>query len=556
MADDYSGITLPSGAGSPQTIDHPATSFNVADDNSTLSTGDLRRAYNFGNSFTKLSFRRDPFLHLLNRLKGLKKPTDDAKWKYTERRRTQVYKRYAYPVGIDTTGTASGDLTYSNATTTWAQFIGNAGGSNKYKISSSNAFQDLSLNQEFSMLFAGDYQTSGNKVNKIGWTSSSSGFIALGSSGTKPNFFLPNQIIKINLTSEIYDETAETSAAMTVKDYVLCRVLAVYDWAQYDDSNNLQREGKLLNLKLVRAQSTAANEYPVLMADDNLLDVSHSTGSSSLAERLELARAYVTGTSYHELSGYGETWKQQPYSTGTGYNQIFKVAAMMSGRAMATKLKFEKNPWAEEWQDKMIELNWDIAQTAYFGDQYEDDDGHTYTEGFINYALANCNVFSLNRDSKTLDDFLEDFSAFNDPRYQYDLGGNIAYFCDTPTWNWFHKIGGNSLHQNTAELSSAYEIQLARKGKIVGVDYSTFNVTGGKMNLIRDVHLDGSSVKIAAINLKQAWIRPFIGNENRDIHVYVGVKTIRNSGEDYRVDLIQGDIGFMFGSPETHAIWT
>jgi len=42
---------------------------------------------------------------------------------------------------------------------------------------------------------------------------------------------------------------------------------------------------------------------------------------------------------------------------------------------------------------------------------------------------------------------------------------------------------------------------------------------------------------------------------NRDMAVYPGVKTIKNSGEDYRVDLIQADVGFEFTAPETHAVW-
>jgi len=547
MADDYAGITLPSGAGVPHTADHPATSLNVADDNSSLSTGDLRREYNFGSSFTKLSFRRDPFLHLLNTIKGLKDPTDDAKWKYTERRRIGVYKRYAYVVGIDTTGVLSDDYTVAVAGTSWSTFI--AANSNKFKVSATNAFQDLSLNQEFTLLMAGDYKTAGNLVNKIGVSSSSSGFIALGDPGTQPNFFLPDQVIKINLTDSI--------GGTTVKDYALARITAVYDWTfqNSSDNNATVKVGKALNCKLIHTQITAANEYPVRMAATSLLDVSHSTGTSSIAEKLEPARSYVTSNAHHELSGFGETWRQQPYSTGTGFNQIFKKTAMMSGRAMATVLKFEKNPWAEEWQDKMLEMNWDMGQALYFGEQYEDDDGYTYTEGFVNYALNNCSQFLLTHNTKTLDDFLEDFSAFNDPRYQFDLGANMAYFCDTKTWNWWHKIGGNSLQQNTLELSSQYEIQLAKKGRILGVDYSTFEVLGSRLNAIRDVHLDGSPVKMAAVNLKSVRIRPFIGNENRDVHVYVGVKTINNSGEDMRVDLIQGDVGFKFGAPETHAIW-
>jgi hypothetical protein len=57
-------------------------------------------------------------------------------------------------------------------------------------------------------------------------------------------------------------------------------------------------------------------------------------------------------------------------------------------------------------------------------------------------------------------------------------------------------------------------------------------------------------------DMNQCSIRPLSGNGvNRDIAVYPGVKTVANSGEDYRVDLIQGDIGFEFGAPESHAVW-
>ncbi len=538
---DYSGITMPNNSGVPHTVNAPVASLDVTG-LSTYDIGDLRRKFNFGNTYTRLSFKRDPFLHLANTLKGMKKPTDDSKWEYAVKRNTSAYKRFAYVVGIDVDAVVTSDYTVEDATGLWTTFT--AANSNKNLLSGTgNAFADIALGQSFSLLMAGDYKTAGNLVNKIGRTADYS----LGSNGTRPNFFLPSQTVRIPL--------AGTITTGIVADYATVKILSIYNWSYQTSAGSVWNHGVILNVKLIKAADTSTNEFPVYTGTTTLFDVTHSTGSSSMAQYLEPARCYVSGSSYHELSGYGSTNRMQPYSTEDGLNQIFKVTAMMSNRARATVLKFGGSPWQDEWEDKMREINWDIGQTAYFGDQYTDAEGVTHTEGFINYALNNANSFSLTLATKTLDDFLEDLSAFNDPRYQYDLGSNIAYFCRTDVWNWLHKLSG--FHQNNAEISTNFSIQLAKKGKIAGVDYSSFTVQGTTLNIIRDVHLDGTNVKMAAINLKAAYIRPLIGNNiNRDITVYPGVKTIQNSGEDYRVDLIQGDIGFMFTSPETHAVWT
>lgn len=539
---DYSRITMPATSGVPHTVDAPVSSFDVSG-LTTYDIGDLRRKWNFGNTFTKLSYRRDPFLHLANSIKGIKKPTDDAKWEYPVKRNIGLYKRYAYVVGLDVDGTVSADYSESDSTTAWNTFL--AKNSNQFLLNGTgNAFADIALGQSFSMLMAGDYKTSGNLVNKVGRTVD----YALGANGTKPNFFLPGQTLRIPLAAAI--------KGTSVADYASVKIDSIYNWTYSDsDDDSVWKHGVVLNVHLVRAAITSTNEFPVGCSNDaTIFDVSHSTGSSSIAQKLEPARCYVSGSAYHELSGYGSTYRTQPFSTETGLNQIFKVTAMMSNRARATVLKFGGNPWSEEWETKMREMNWDIGQTAYFGDQYTDSDGVTYTEGFINYALNNANSFTLTTGSKTLDDFLEDMSAFNDPRYQYDLGTSIAYFVRTDIWNWLHKLAG--FQKNNMDLASGYNIDLARRGKVTGVDYSSFTVMGTTMNVIRDVHLDGTNVKMAAINLKSCAIRPLIGNGiNRDVTVYPGVKTIQNSGEDYRVDLIQADIGFMFTNPETHAIW-
>jgi hypothetical protein len=77
------------------------------------------------------------------------------------------------------------------------------------------------------------------------------------------------------------------------------------------------------------------------------------------------------------------------------------------------------------------------------------------------------------------------------------------------------------------------------------------------MNVVRNIHMDGTNVQILALNMKNCAYRPLIGNGvNRDTSVYVGVQTLENSGVDRRVDLILTEAGMEFSLPESHAIWT
>ena len=76
------------------------------------------------------------------------------------------------------------------------------------------------------------------------------------------------------------------------------------------------------------------------------------------------------------------------------------------------------------------------------------------------------------------------------------------------------------------------------------------------MNTARNVHLDGTQVKMLGINMSHCKYRPLVGNGlNRDTAIYVGVQTLGNSGVDRRVDLIQTEAGMEWQMPEAHAIW-
>jgi len=564
-ADDYSRITRPYGD-TPLTVDHPAQDLNQADtadltvrSGTTPDIGDLRRQYNFGRGFTKLTYRRDPYLHFLNLMR--KRATDDWKFKYTTKRSSAVYRQFGYVMGIGAAGeVCTGDLNATTAQTSWNDTAyqnlldANAPGM------SADSFEDFTFSTTQGTLQAvmmgSDYKRVGQLANRIG-VSSGDAFIKLASSGTKPNWFLPNQVVRIPTTSSV--PIAESAGYNEVEGYVLGRIVSVYGWTVKNGATTYG-EGVILNLRLIKVDST--NKYPTALigasfakATGTILTVSHGTATASIAQKLEPKRSYVIGSAYHELSGYGQTKRDYPYSTDFGLTQYFKETAMMSYRAMSTVLKFEANPWTEEWQDKMTSLNLQLAYSSYFGEQYEDDEGITYTEGILNYILNNGNAFSLVYDDKNVDNFLEDMSAFNDPRFKPDMGMSTYYFVPTRTWNWLGKISG--YNKNNIEVSPNYGIQFDRNGVKLGVQVRVISVDGSDMKVVRDVNLDGTNIKMVAIDMNGVSIRPLIGNGiNNDVSVYPGVKNKQNSGESYRVDLIDADLGFEHKLPEMHAIWT
>jgi hypothetical protein len=554
MADDYSRITPNTDANTnvdvPHTIEHPTQSnpwqgdnFNVDNVNQrpgrtaphtgsgvpkgSPNIGDLQRKYDFGNTYTNLSYQRDPFIHLLTKFK--KKPTSDFKFEYAVKRASNTFKRYGYVLEI---GSAWGDSGLQT-------LLGS--GKLDYDDNTLGALNGLS-----ELLVVGDYKTAGNIGNKVGVESTSNQHIVAGSPLTQPNWFLTNQVIKIPLTA--------TRNSGVVNDYAMAKIMEVKPVSITNTSEVAQ--GTLLLVKIIKGGGGIPNS---LKGDTNagnakLPDVTLGIGASSLAQKLEPMRTYIAGTAYHELSGYGETWKEQPFSTDYGYTQIFKNTALMSGRAMATGLKFGESPWANEWANKMTEMTYEIGQAGYFGEQYVDDDGVTYTEGIVNFILNNGNQFKWST-STTLDDYFEQMSALHDPRYAYSNGkAGHVYYCSTEVYNWMAKLGG--FMKNNAELSPNYSVQFSGTGKMAGVKYRQFEVDGHTMKLVKDIHLDGTNVKMICADMNQCAIRPLSGNGvNRDVAVYPGVKTVANSGEDYRVDLIQGDIGFEFSAPESHAVW-
>ena len=150
-------------------------------------------------------------------------------------------------------------------------------------------------------------------------------------------------------------------------------------------------------------------------------------------------------------------------------------------------------------------------------------------------------------------------SQFLDPRY--NNANATLFMCSTDTYNWMHKLSGyfSANVQKVAGVSDGAgraDFQIAGRKGVYGLDVTQVYTPYGVMNLVRNVHLDGSPVKILAMNMAQCAYRPLVGNGfNRDTAVYVGVQTLENSGVDRRVDLIQTEAGMEFRMPEAHAVW-
>ena len=483
----------------------------AASQGSSLSTGDLRRRYDFGERFSELAVDQTPFFRLVSKLG--RKPTDDPSFKFSEKRQSWM-KRYAYVVGCINSGTTD---VFNDATVT-----GHGGDA------------DIAVGDTLKLYMAADYKSAGNIQNVSG---QSNGAIAIGAAGTAPEFLLPNQVLQVNLSATAGGGTA-------VSDYILLRISSVGA-----EATKNSMKVKLVTGEVIRAASGEFTSYasnaPVSQAYDKVI---HS--------QLEAMRCYVVGNSYEEGSSLlGKTWKDNPYSTGYGQTQIFRSEFGMTNTARATALKYEPNEFARVWRDKLIEHKWDIEQAGLFSAQVTQS-SVPHTQGAVDYILQQGNIFGWSS-SKTADDFLDDMSKYVDPRYNNSKAN--VYFCDTEVYNWLHKLGGYFAQNiGIGAASNGFRADLAVSGrkKVMGLDMTTISSVYGDMNVTRCVALDRSPVRILGVNLGHVKYRPLVGNGvNRDTSIYVGVQSLENSGIDKRVDMILTEAGFEWQMPEAHAIW-
>jgi len=507
---------------------------------SALSTGDLRRKYNFGDRVSELAIAQDPFFRFLSKVS--KKPTDDHQFKFTERR-PSYHKRYAYVVKH---GTSVANLAQTDASVTAA---------------------NIDPGDTYYFQLMTDYKSAGN----IGQVRGSGNSIRVGDTGTQPGFIIPGQLMKIPFHGT--SDAATAANAFQVDDYIVVRI----EEATLTSTGSAAADTNAVNVKCVVVKdldSDSNNELAGWGAGTTAQkDLSAVTNDVSASEwkgftmiQLETARCYVVGNSWGQGTGYPETWKDNPFSTGYGLTQIFKTSLAMDNTTRATVTKYEPNEYARVWREKLIEHKWDIETALLFGSQYTDGNGVTHTQGAVDYIISYGNVFSgtgmgSGSGTKSQDDFLDDMSHYLDPRY--NNANATLFFVSTDVYNWLHKLDGY-LSDNMSQIATNangqaranWDMGVVGSKKAFGVDIKTFTTPYGDMNVTRNVHLDGSPVKMLGVNMRYASYRPLVGNGlNRDTAIYVGVQTLENSGVDRRVDLIQTEAGMEWQMPEAHAIW-
>ena len=486
----------------------------------SLDTGVLRRKYNFGDRVSELQIAQDPFFRFVSKV--AKAPTDDPEFKFTERR-PSFHKRYAYIVAHH--AAASGQHSAVDTDATAAAGL-------------------LNATDELWLLMGTDYDYRGNRGNRFGQTTNDE--VKVGDNYTMPKFFLPDQIVKLNLGAD--------GVPGTQTEYCLVKVIEVGNTVGTDEYQNIK-------VRVVREPASVGSNLDFCsystasLSLDNVSIASTSiAGTTGTPHGLEAKRCYVVGSAHAQGSGYPETWKDQPFSTGFGRTQIWKTAMAMDNTTRATVLRYEPNEFARVWKEKLIEHKWDIEQSILFGSQYDSGD-EWYTQGAVDFISSYGNVFSLTHSTKTQDSFLDDMSEFLDPRY--NNANATLFFVDTATYNWLHKLTG--YFQNNLQTSPNLRADMALTGKkkVFGVDITTISTPYGDMNVSRNIHLDGHPIKMLAVNMKYCKYRPLVGNGlNRDTSVYVGVQTLENSGVDRRVDLIQTEAGMEWQMPEAHAYWS
>jgi hypothetical protein len=391
-------------------------------DGTSKDTGDLRRRYNFGDRVSELAIAQDPFFRFVSKV--AKKPTDDPEFKFTERR-PSYHKRYAYVVGFNN---------------------GSADVVNDAKLlTTSAAALSTTAGQEVKLLLATDYKASGNIGSSIG---NSSNDTQVGISGTEPGFLMKDQVLKVPLNNSTSSAAEVTS--VDVDDYILIRIDTVHSkandsYATFDTSDGVADSSRSVYYipvtgTIVKPTSAAATSELTSYCNNVPVGITYH---ANIANVLEKMRCYVVGNAHGQGSGYPETWKDQPFSTGFGLTQIWKTSLAMDNTTRATVLKYEPNEFARIWREKLIEHKWDIETSLLFGAQASVDDVQ-YTQGAADFIINYGNIFSGSgmgaSGSKAQDDFLDDMSQYLDPRH--NNANATLFMVPTDVYNWLHKLSG------------------------------------------------------------------------------------------------------------------
>jgi hypothetical protein len=530
--------------------------------NGALPAGELRRLYAFGNTVSELAVAQTPFFRLLSAY--AKQPVNDPEFKGLEQRH-QWQRRYLFlaDMGDDTSETVDGTAHTTVAATAVAGDVPPRW--------TGTQFNALSAGDKLDMTWQTDYKDTGE------WKKDGSYY---GVDGSKPDFIVVGQVIHIPVFASDDGETNDDvtdygSLVVRVLDkedgaiahsvQTVCQVVSKDTLYAIDGSTGLAAGDKVFvgspGVKNQTGTSAAGFDpagganMPVSSLTQAVVNFESKPQSGKVDRE---RRCYISGTAHAEGSTYPNSWKDKAIVDTYGYTQIFKTSCMMNNTARATVLRGIPDEWARMWKERLIEHKRDIELAALFGEKYKSTNGAgdpiRYMQGAVPYIRDNGYVFDFDITAKTLDNFIDDLGEFMHPE-KGDVSSTI-YMCPTNVFSYLSKVGSTGFGSKSLASSNMATFQNMQVKTIAGLNFTQISTPHGTMNLVKNVQLDGSNVKILGINMKHVKYRPLAGNGmNRDTSIYVGIQSLENTGTDKRVDLIQTEAGLDWGMPEAHAVW-
>lgn len=503
-----------------------------------IPENELRRKFNLGSGrIASLSPARDPFFTIVSRFRN--RPTDDPEFKHIEEREIW-HRRYGYIMNV--VGNAAGTSDAANT----------VNNQNHWVKATYDAM--ITAGRTASIRITTDYDTKGRfSTNQL------QGTTIFNNLAARPTHFFKNQIIKI----PIVKAATVTGAIQANADLIVQIDSAVTPVSGSDGqveftATILRHPGWTLGANEIVAIGVGRVGVNVHNGDgDTLTPMRNLVLAPAINTKRRHDRVYVIGSSYEEASGLPNTTYTDRLHDTFGFTQIFKTDLTMSNTALATILKYRPNEYAHRWRKTLLQHKRDITLAGFWSIQSKSDvDGKMKrtTQGLIDFVLNNGWVFQLNA-TDTYDTFLDQLSEFYHPEVA-QANGHL-FHVNTNVFNWFSRINDGFIHNtfnNKAYISM--NLQFVGMKKFGGFMIMELSTNHGPLRMVKDVNLDGTSVKIVGINYSQVDYRPLVGNGmNRDTSVFMKVQDISHTGNDYRTDLVQTEAGYEFGLGETFAIW-
>lgn len=507
----------------------------------SIPENELRRKFNLGSKrIASLSPARDPFFTIVSKYKN--RPTDDPEFKHIEEREIW-HRRYGFI--MDVTGNADGT----------ANAAGTVEGGNHWVKATYDAM--IAAGATATIEITSDYDTKGRfSTNQLAGTN------LFDNVATKPTHFFKNQVLRIPVS-----KAATATGAVQAAGELIVQINSVpADVAGHDGRVGftaiiLRHPGWTLDVNEVVAIGHARVGGTINdgTSGDVLTPMRDMTAAPTQNTKRREDRVQIIGSSYEEASGLPNTTYTDRLHDTFGFTQIFKTDLSMSNTALATMLKYRPNEYAHRWNKTMLQHKRDINLAGIWSIQSKSDtDGKMKrtSQGCVDFVLNNGWVFTLDA-TKDYDGFLDDLSEFYHPEVAQANGH--MFHVSTSVYNWFSRLGNNNFFSNTftGKFEIAGGLSIMGKKKFAGFEIVELSTPHGIMRMVKDTNLDGTGVKILGINYNQTEYRPLVGNGlNRDTTVYMKVKDISHTGDDFRTDLVQTEAGFEFGLGETFAMWT